>query len=321
MSFAQAVERCVRAGFADGGPVVSVVRQANPYASISPSEIVRVALAGGSTVPLFLKPMGPFEPGHPDKADWRREGDVYRRLFTDPALPVPASHGCLPAQGGSPEALLLEYVDAPSLRYQAFPAWRVAARALCRLHLHFASRADELRALPSLLRLDDAYFESWAARAIGVARARSDALGQRLGHAMRGHAAVLQRLRQQPPTLVHNDLAPKNVLVGGDGRGPVRIVDWEMAGIGPGLLDLAHLLAGLGEDDERGLVEAYLDEAARAQPGRIVRGDPGSAIAACKVAKGLHRLARSDRWNLSDDAIRQRIDEIERETARAGQRR
>ena len=313
MNASQSIDCDFRAGLEPGAKVVSIAREPNPYASLSPSEIVRVRLATGATVPLFVKPLGTFEEGHPDKADTHRERDVYDGLLCDPRLPVPKYHGCVPKTGGPGEALVLEFFPALSLRYQAMPAWHVAARALCRLHMHFAARTPQLREVRSLLRFDDRYFEAWANRAVGAVGARSADLGRLLERALRRHDAALDILRLQPPTLVHNDLAPKNILVGNEGERKVRIVDWELSGIGAGCLDIAHLAAGLDEEAEWRLVETYLDEARKRGAVAIVCGEPRQAIAACKLEKTLYRLARSGKWGLPEETLRNWIGQITRQ--------
>eukprot|EP00913_Durusdinium_trenchii_P028337 g26565.t1 len=58
------------------------------------------------------------------------------------------------------------------------------------------------------------------------------------------------------PTLCHNDLLPANILDEGD---RLWLIDWEYAGIGNPLFDLASLSANcrFGSDDDKRLVEAY----------------------------------------------------------------
>jgi thiamine kinase-like enzyme len=58
------------------------------------------------------------------------------------------------------------------------------------------------------------------------------------------------------PTLCHNDLLPANILDDGD---RIWIVDWEYAGVGNPLFDLAGISANCGysEDQEIALLETY----------------------------------------------------------------
>jgi thiamine kinase-like enzyme len=50
------------------------------------------------------------------------------------------------------------------------------------------------------------------------------------------------------PVLCHNDLLPANLI---DNRSEVRIVDWELAGMGHPLFDLAGVISNAGLSDER----------------------------------------------------------------------
>jgi aminoglycoside phosphotransferase (APT) family kinase protein len=68
---------------------------------------------------------------------------------------------------------------------------------------------------------------------------------------------VVERLTALPVTFVHGEFYASNVLVHGlaqeeEGEG-LRVcpVDWEMAAVGPGLIDLAALTAGGWTADER----------------------------------------------------------------------
>jgi thiamine kinase-like enzyme len=79
-----------------------------------------------------------------------------------------------------------------------------------------------------------------------------------------GYETVIDRLASLPRTLVHGELYASNVLLAGD---RVCVVDWELAGVGPGVLDLAALTAGLADDDASVLAETY----------RLAREEPPDA--------------------------------------------
>jgi thiamine kinase-like enzyme len=65
-----------------------------------------------------------------------------------------------------------------------------------------------------------------------------------------------------PSTIIHGELYASNVVIQQAGGGVrVRPVDWEMAGTGPGVLDLAALTAGSWTDDERARIEEAYCEA------------------------------------------------------------
>jgi aminoglycoside phosphotransferase (APT) family kinase protein len=96
------------------------------------------------------------------------------------------------------------------------------------------------------VRYDSDLFFEWFA----VAREQHPAAAP-LGDAL---AAAAGRLAALPQTLIHGELYPSNVLVGG---ARVAVVDWETAGLGPGILDLAALVVGWDPDSRGEIVGAY----------------------------------------------------------------
>ena len=70
---------------------------------------------------------------------------------------------------------------------------------------------------------------------------------------------VIDRLTRLPRTMIHGEFCPSNILVGQTAAGPeILPVDWEMAGVGPGLMDLADLTAGKWSETERqSIVDSY----------------------------------------------------------------
>jgi aminoglycoside phosphotransferase (APT) family kinase protein len=71
---------------------------------------------------------------------------------------------------------------------------------------------------------------------------------------------VVEHLMALPVTIIHGEFYASNVLVQERAREPLRVcpVDWEMAAVGPGLMDLAALIAGgWSEEEKRALALAY----------------------------------------------------------------
>ena len=209
-------------------------RRPCPYGSSVPLEEVRVdgewmIFKDLSPAPRSSRPAFMVDP--------LREVEVYR-------------HGLAP---GAPELrgalvderrawLFLERVDGMPLWQSGDPGdWEAAARWLAALHS---------RALPAgeshLIAYNADWLARWAARALGVpSRVRGAA----------GRAA--ERLARLPAVLVHGEFYPSNILVS---AGRIRPVDWETAGIGPGVLDLAALTSGRWSPEERDRLElAYRD--------------------------------------------------------------
>jgi len=74
-----------------------------------------------------------------------------------------------------------------------------------------------------------------------------------------------KEFQSRPWTLVHGDFHPANMLwlpSAGPGEAPLRVVDWEMVGLGSGPQDLgqyviSHMDPALRRQEERGLIEGY----------------------------------------------------------------
>lgn len=295
-----------------GARIKVVRREPSPFATLFPAEILRVTLDDGAELSLFLKHLGPEAAGQPDKERRDREPRVYQSLLCDMGLPVPGYIGSRRNAATGCTELYLEYVDDWSLRYQHLQHWVTAARRLAHLHAHFAARADVLRSCDFLLRLDGAYFAAWAARACAAVERQSSQLADRLSNTLGGYGRTCELLAAQPLTLVHNDLAPKNVLADRS-TDPARIciVDWELAGAGCGLLDLVHLKYGLDAAADRDMVSAYQRDLGATHLLPEDQREFDRLLAACEAHKTLYRLAHSGGWNLPAGILAQWVGEVE----------
>ena len=101
----------------------------------------------------------------------------------------------------------------------------------------------------------------WIARARRYARWPAPENGSRRSFdwlAERCHEA-LDWLIDQPATFLHGEYYPSNIVIERDGETlGVRPVDWEMAAVGPGLLDLAALCSGAWDEAQREALRARL---------------------------------------------------------------
>jgi hypothetical protein len=240
-----------------GEPLLNVRRQPSAYSSSFPIEHLQIAFPDGRAISVIFKNLGRdaildgasrVKPGF--LYDSRREIDVYRYLHPALDLGAPKLHGA------SGDWLFLEYVPAPEL-YQIgdFEVWLEAARWLARLHASRASEPVAARKLvPQLLEHDAAYYDAWRSRAHAFAGAKLDRI-------VESYPGVMDVLLALPRTLIHGEFYASNVLVQTTEQG-VRIcpVDWEMAAIGPGILDVAALASGKWGRERRSMMaQAYCD--------------------------------------------------------------
>ena len=195
--------------------------------------------------------------------DQARERVTYESILQGLELNTPSYLGSY-VDGSGVQYLLLERVDGvPLWQYGEFEAWREAARWLARLH----TRVDVAAAATGgagahLLRYDRPYYERWMRRACAFDQAASRdiaALAER-------HSQIVEWLLAEPTAFIHGEFYAGNIVVdGADGRSTfvTRPVDWEMAALGPALVDLACLLAGRWTDEERAdAADVYFAECA-----------------------------------------------------------
>jgi aminoglycoside phosphotransferase (APT) family kinase protein len=240
-----------------------IYRRPYRYATSAPLEQVRVRARDGSDAELILKDLarerllGDARKSKPEYI-WepRRELETYRRILTPPGI----GPRCLAAIGGPHPWMVIEKVPGVELwQIGELGVWRRVAAWLGRLHASFAGREEELRSVnPHLLALDGAWLMSWYERARRALASSSDGRAQELVEALTGYESWARELDGLPRTFLHGEFYPSNVIVV-QGADPIRVcpVDWEMAGIGPGVVDLAALVGGWDAENRDRLVSAY----------------------------------------------------------------
>lgn len=183
-----------------------------------------------------------------------REIETYRSILGSNRLGTPICYGIIVESRTERYGLLLEKVPGVEL-YQVgdLATWQRVAEWLAIMHARFAGQSEALAHVAPLLKYDAGYYRLWADRA----RATLGRAGPRLSRDERrgteqlfgNYDRVIERLVALPMTFVHGEFYASNVLVHehayGEGEG-LRVcpVDWEMAALGPGLVDLAALTAG-----------------------------------------------------------------------------
>jgi Ser/Thr protein kinase RdoA (MazF antagonist) len=186
----------------------------------------------------------------------------------------------------------------------AFDVWETAMTRLGRLQVLAANRVRSLspQAVPPLIRYDQRLFQRWPVRAVQIAasRDRPNALGSQaaLKRLAQRYTQVTEFLSALPWTVIHGDCFPSNVLVKDDpGEQRICFVDWEMAGFGPGLIDIASLTAGSWSDLERErLLLAYRGalEAAGQHPPSL--DELLYQLAYCRLHLAMQFLGWSSNW-------------------------
>jgi hypothetical protein len=297
--------------------ISSLRREPSPFATSFPVEVMSVSLENGDEMSLFVKHPGSEQSDHPDKQRRDREILVYEKLLGEIPLPAVKYYGSRWNEKTKRCDIFLEYIDDWNLKYQDLEHWFTAARRLAQFHAYFATRAERLLTCDFLLRLDTQYLCQWAERALSVVGDQSAELEAKLARVVNNYERVTEALSRQPPTLVHNDLAPKNVMADRSCN-PARLyfVDWEMAGVGCGLLDLVHLKYGLDPVNDQKMCAAYCEEMAGTDLVPPDAPDRNSLFAACEVHQTIYRLAHSKSWRLPLAKVAEWVIEAEQFMAR-----
>jgi hypothetical protein len=219
--------------------------------------------------------------------DPMREVAMYRDVLRHVDGPA-AFYGHHLDEATGRQLLIIELVDGLELcDVGELEVWTATARWLGRFHA--GARLDDATEVP-LVRHTADHHQLLRTRAASTTHRLEPEARRTLRHVLDVYGRqVIDRLVAMPITLVHGEMYPSNVIVGGartngtlDPDG-VRIcpVDWETAGAGPALLDLAAITTGAWSDDDRGrVVAAYVDEA-RANGAPPIDLEPG--LAACRV--------------------------------------
>jgi aminoglycoside phosphotransferase (APT) family kinase protein len=165
------------------------------------------------------------------------------------------------------------------------------------LHAQFLG-ADVGLVNPYLFRCDAAWFGTWAARARERLAGSEDHRSRDLIDALDRYGPIADRLAAMPKTFVHGEYFPSNIIVDPEADPPqVWPVDWEMAAVGPCLLDAAALVSGWRHADRERLVAAYRDELLEQGLALGTMAEVLEGVRICQLHYALQWLGWSRNWN------------------------
>ena len=152
---------------------------------------------------------------------------------------------------------LARFNARPSVAHEQ--AGPLSVRELKRRERRAPPMQAALRGGKTLLRYDEKFFGVWIERAEKFLKRRRAAELRSFGQLVKNYGRVVKRLAALPQTFIHGECYASNVIVrAGAAAGKICVIDWELAGVGPGALDLAALTAGEWNDAEkRRFVTAY----------------------------------------------------------------
>jgi hypothetical protein len=256
--------------------VAGLERRPAAYRTSFTIEELEVELADGRRLRLMLKDLSRAGLHHEARAakpellyNPLREIYVYRELLDHADLGTAVYHGSRVDPAHDRWWLFIENVVGDALwQIGDFGVWEEAARWLARMH---GAMGGRVAAAGPLLRYDRELLGTWARRAAGFAddpRAPwSAAERRRIRDLASRYDVVTEQLEALAPTFIHGEFYPSNVLVQQGGERPrICPIDWEIAAVGPGLLDLAALSVGKWTKSERARLAAAYRAAAPAGP-------------------------------------------------------
>ena len=286
------------------GEVVSMTRRPYRYATSAPLEELHIETADGSELELILKDLSRdrlLDEAAATKPEFlhrpERELETYRRILA-PAGIGPRCFGVVSESDPPRHWLVIEKVPGVELwQIGELSVWEEVAGWLGDLHGSFAGRREEVRqANPNLLDLSEEWFGSWWRRALDRLTDSDDPRAESLRRALRSYDDVGGALAALPRTFVHGELYPSNVLVVQGSPSRICPVDWEMAGIGPGLVDLAALVGGWDEPQRRRLIDAYIVGGRDAPGGPSTPEAVEADLSRCRLHLALQWLGWSADW-------------------------
>lgn len=292
-------------------PLSRLRRRLSAYSSSCTIENLEAVLRNGRRLSLVFKDLSPsalldgarrVRPAFAYAP--HREIDTYERILRPERHGTAACYGSVRCPDEGRYWLFLGRVSGRLLwQVGRIEAWEAAARWLARFHRSFAAR-NGLAGDPRFVhgaRYDEAWFRVWPARAEEFLRRRrtSAASRRRFQRLLARHDRLVARLVALPRTFVHGEFYPSNVIVRRlDEDRCICPVDWELAGIGPGLMDLAALTAGeWTPGDRRKMIAAYRDafEPVRGWPPSLA--ELAEAVDWCRLQACLQWIGWADDWS------------------------
>ncbi len=271
-------------------------------------EELDVRLDDGTALPLMFKNLGRqglLEGARHAKPaflyDPLREIETYRAILAPNQL-GPTCYGAAIDDQLERYWLFLERVPGLELYWVGLATWQQVAGWLAAMHTRFAGETELLTRTAPVLRYDGDYYRLWMRRAQTFVRqaqpTQPEDTRQSIEWLAERYEQVVKQLVELPMTFIHGEFYASNVLVQETG-GELLVypVDWEMAAMGPGLIDLAALTAGNWTEEEKAaLALAYYAALAP------VCGWPAGpeafleALAYCQLHLAVQWLGWSSEW-------------------------
>jgi Ser/Thr protein kinase RdoA (MazF antagonist) len=312
--FGRFVEHSAKAHLGSDTRIRSIERRLNDYHSSFAIEELTIHLENGRQFPLIFKnlsPNGLLEYARQIRPHFSyqpaREIFVYRHVLDGAGLGTPTCYGAIIDSECERYWLLLEKVAGnPLAKTGEFTIWCDAARWLADMHCRMADVLAHKELTVNLLTYNEDFFNAWIDRAEHPSNVRANRAENGFSPIWRVTALCRSAVRNicaLPQTFIHGEFYASNVLIS-KSADRIRIcpVDWETSAVGPGLLDLAALVAGDWTEQQRAeLARAYYDSL----PSRLRPFDNlqefSRALCYCRLFMAIKWLGWSSDWQAPDE--------------------
>jgi hypothetical protein len=312
--------------------ITSLKRNLSEYSSSFALEELDVHLAEGTVLKLMFKDLS-WQALLAD-ARWakpeflynpRREIATYRTILVPHGISTVTYYGAVVDARAGRYWLFLERMPGLRLNHVGqFTVWNEASRQLAAMHKLFtgASNLQRWAKAAQLLHYDRNFYWEWMHRAQAFARRANSEASKQAHRVLDGLAArydeVVERLLALPVTFIHGEFYPSNVLVERT-KGTLRLcpVDWELAAVGPGLVDLAALTAGNWTDEKKAAMALSYYSTLTPGADRLPDSFLGT-LDLCRLHLAIQMLGWSPNWEPPPEYARNWLDEALRLVDRLG---
>lgn len=238
------------------GDVAILSREPSLYASTFPSEILKCRLGDGTEKNI----LGKYQTynwasyGHGHRGGVEYEAEVYRKVLQHDDFSTPEFYGVYTDSLTGHHWLFIEYLDKTyRVHKMGDPEDLViCAEWLGNFHAKNVQPAADTRS-GFLISYDREYYRGWARRTAELAGGVRDGIPD-LPDLCVEYERCIDVLLEAPPTVIHGEFYPKNILMKDQTIFPV---DWESAAIAAGEIDFASMTEGWSSDIVRRCEEVY----------------------------------------------------------------
>jgi Ser/Thr protein kinase RdoA (MazF antagonist) len=290
--------------------IVDLETRPMPYASSFALDEIRVRFDNGDSVELVCKDTGdtamlPEAQRIKPRFLYNpiREIATYESILAPHGIDAPCFYGKTSDERRGRYWLFLERVDGrPLTEVGDFDVWRAAGGWLARMHCRLASEPAVTRAAAAvpLVWYGGAHWWLWMERAQRhVCRGGAEPRSRRMRFSWLAsrYEAVIEEIAALPAGFVHGEFFASNVLAQTAGASVrVRPVDWELAGIGPFVMDLAALTAGWNDDARTELAKSYYTALDETSETWLPREAFLRALDCCRLQIAVQQLGWAAEW-------------------------